>query len=68
TGSNQREVSRWNNVGGSIPVGGRKTYYSSEVPLSRINAEGVVKTRRQIAISPPNPDAEVSDELDGEEV
>ncbi|MBW0499262.1 hypothetical protein O181_038977 [Austropuccinia psidii MF-1] len=33
-----------------------------------INTEGIVKRIRQIANSPPNPDAEGSDELDAEEV
>ncbi|MBW0523161.1 hypothetical protein O181_062876 [Austropuccinia psidii MF-1] len=63
-----RDVARWTNVGGPIPVGGRPIYYSSEVPISRINTEGIVKRIRQIADSPPDPDAEGSDELDGEEV
>ncbi|MBW0473881.1 hypothetical protein O181_013596 [Austropuccinia psidii MF-1] len=67
-GSRQRDVARWTNVGGPIPVGGRPIYSSSEVPISRINTEGVVKRIRQIADSPPDPDAEGSDELDGEEV
>ncbi|MBW0488191.1 hypothetical protein O181_027906 [Austropuccinia psidii MF-1] len=51
-----------------MPVGGRPIYSSSEVPISRINTEGVVKWIRQISNSPPDPDAEGSDELDGEEV
>ncbi|MBW0503423.1 hypothetical protein O181_043138 [Austropuccinia psidii MF-1] len=68
TGSRQRDVSRWTNVGGPNPVGGRAIYSSSEVPISRINTEGIVKRIRQIANSPPDPDAEGSDELDGEEV
>ncbi|MBW0545397.1 hypothetical protein O181_085112 [Austropuccinia psidii MF-1] len=63
-----RDVARWTNVGGPIPVSGRPIYSSSEVPISRINNEGVVKRLRQIAYSPPDPDAEDSDELDGEEV
>ncbi|MBW0505912.1 hypothetical protein O181_045627 [Austropuccinia psidii MF-1] len=46
----------------------RPIYSSSEVPISRINTEGVVKRIRQISNSPPDPDAEGSDELDGEEV
>ncbi|MBW0571863.1 hypothetical protein O181_111578 [Austropuccinia psidii MF-1] len=54
------DVARWTNVGGSI-------YSSSEVPISRINTEGIVKIIRLIANSPPDPDAEGSDELDGEE-
>ncbi|MBW0494979.1 hypothetical protein O181_034694 [Austropuccinia psidii MF-1] len=54
TGSRQRDVARWTNVGGPI-------YYSSEVPISRINTEGIVKRIRQIANSPPDPDAEGSD-------
>ncbi|MBW0580156.1 hypothetical protein O181_119871, partial [Austropuccinia psidii MF-1] len=68
TGSRQRDVVRWTNVGGPIPVGGRPIYSSSEVPISRINTEGVVKRIRRIADSPTDPDAEGSDELDGEEV
>ncbi|MBW0465982.1 hypothetical protein O181_005697 [Austropuccinia psidii MF-1] len=68
TGSRQRDVARCTNVGGPIPVGGRPIYSSSEVPISRINTEGVVKRIRLIANSPPDPDAEGSDELYGEEV
>ncbi|MBW0479864.1 hypothetical protein O181_019579 [Austropuccinia psidii MF-1] len=68
TGSKKREVARWTNVGGPIPVGGRPIYSISEVPISRITTEGVVKRIRQIANPPPNLDAEGSDELDGEEV
>ncbi|MBW0582846.1 hypothetical protein O181_122561 [Austropuccinia psidii MF-1] len=64
----KRDVARWTNVGGPIPVGGRPIYPNSEVPISRLNTEGVVKRIRQIDHSPPNPDAEGSDELDGEEV
>ncbi|MBW0542729.1 hypothetical protein O181_082444 [Austropuccinia psidii MF-1] len=67
TGSRQRNVARWTNVGGPISVGGRTIYSSSSVPKSRINTEGVVKWIRQIANSPPDMDAEGSDELDGEE-
>ncbi|MBW0473369.1 hypothetical protein O181_013084 [Austropuccinia psidii MF-1] len=54
------------NVGGPIPVGCRPIYSSSEVPISRINTEGILKRIRQIADSPPDPDAKGSDELDGE--
>ncbi|MBW0507473.1 hypothetical protein O181_047188 [Austropuccinia psidii MF-1] len=68
TGSRQRDVARWTNVGGRSPVGGRAIYSSSEVPISRINTEGVVKIIRRISDSPTDPDAEGSDELDGEEV
>ncbi|MBW0524462.1 hypothetical protein O181_064177 [Austropuccinia psidii MF-1] len=64
----QRDVTRWNNVGESIPVCGRLIYSSSEVPISRINTEGVVKRIRRIADSPTDPDSERSVELDGEEV
>ncbi|MBW0497106.1 hypothetical protein O181_036821 [Austropuccinia psidii MF-1] len=63
-----RDVERWNNFGGPIPAGGRPIYSSSAVPISRINTEGVVKWRRQIANSACDLDAEGSDELDGEEV
>ncbi|MBW0479478.1 hypothetical protein O181_019193 [Austropuccinia psidii MF-1] len=66
--SGQRDVARWTNVGGPIPVCGRPIYSSSEFPISRINTESVVKQRRQIATSPPDTDAEDSDSLDGEEV
>ncbi|MBW0574608.1 hypothetical protein O181_114323, partial [Austropuccinia psidii MF-1] len=71
TGSRQRDVARWTSVGGPIPVGGRPIYSSSEVPISRTNTEGVVKVVkriRRIDDSPTDPDAEGSDELDGEEV
>ncbi|MBW0550186.1 hypothetical protein O181_089901 [Austropuccinia psidii MF-1] len=60
TGSRQRDVERWTNVGGPIPVSGRPIYSSSEVPISRINTEGVVKRIRSIADSPTDPDAEDS--------
>ncbi|MBW0461799.1 hypothetical protein O181_001514 [Austropuccinia psidii MF-1] len=63
TGSKHREVARWINVVGPIPIGGRPIYSSSEVPISRINTEGVVKRIRQISNSPLTPDAEGSDEL-----
>ncbi|MBW0566763.1 hypothetical protein O181_106478 [Austropuccinia psidii MF-1] len=59
-----RDVARWTSVGGPIPVGGRPIYSSSEVPISRINTEGVVKRIRRIADSPTDPDAEGSYELD----
>ncbi|MBW0560564.1 hypothetical protein O181_100279 [Austropuccinia psidii MF-1] len=68
TGSRQRDVARWTNVGGAITVGGRPIYSSSTVLISRINTEGVVKRIRRITNSPPDLDAEGSDELDGEEV
>ncbi|MBW0506538.1 hypothetical protein O181_046253 [Austropuccinia psidii MF-1] len=68
TGSRQRDVARWTNFGGSIQAGGRPISSNSEVPISRINNEGVVKRIRQIDNSPPNPDDEGSDELDDEEV
>ncbi|MBW0462887.1 hypothetical protein O181_002602 [Austropuccinia psidii MF-1] len=53
---------------GYSDFGGRKIYSSSAVPISRINTEGVVKRIRKIANSPPDPDAEGSDEWDGDEV
>ncbi|MBW0546786.1 hypothetical protein O181_086501 [Austropuccinia psidii MF-1] len=68
TGSRQVNVARWTNVGGPIPVGGRLLYSSSEVPSSIINTYGVVKRIRRISDSPPDSDAEGSEELDGEEV
>ncbi|MBW0491846.1 hypothetical protein O181_031561 [Austropuccinia psidii MF-1] len=64
----QRDVARRTNAGGPIPAGGRPIYSSSEVTISRINTEGIVKRIRQISDSPPDPDAQGSDELDGEEV
>ncbi|MBW0510585.1 hypothetical protein O181_050300 [Austropuccinia psidii MF-1] len=64
TGSRQRDVRRWTNVGEPIPVGGSPTYSSSAVLISRINTEGVVKKIRQISDSQPDPDAEGSYELD----
>ncbi|MBW0578181.1 hypothetical protein O181_117896 [Austropuccinia psidii MF-1] len=70
TGSRQRDVARWTNVGGSIPISGRPIHYSSEIPISRTNADGVVKVvkkLRRIVDSPTDPDAEGSDEMDGEE-
>ncbi|MBW0591782.1 hypothetical protein O181_131497 [Austropuccinia psidii MF-1] len=63
----QRDVARWTNVGEPIPVGGRPIYSSAEVPIFKINTEGIVKRIRQIYDSPPYPDAEGSYELDGEE-
>ncbi|MBW0575254.1 hypothetical protein O181_114969 [Austropuccinia psidii MF-1] len=68
TGSRQRDVARWTNVGGPISGCGRPIYSSSEVPISRINTEGVVKRIGRISDSPADPDAEGSDELDGDEV
>ncbi|MBW0539514.1 hypothetical protein O181_079229 [Austropuccinia psidii MF-1] len=67
TGSRKRDITRYTNVGGSIPVGGRPIYSSSAVPISRINPEGVVKRIKTIDNSPPGLDSEGSDELDGEE-
>ncbi|MBW0466827.1 hypothetical protein O181_006542 [Austropuccinia psidii MF-1] len=64
----KRDAARWTNVGGPIPVGGRPIYSSSEAPISRINTEGIVKQIRQSSDSPPDPDAEGSDEWDCEEV
>ncbi|MBW0491316.1 hypothetical protein O181_031031 [Austropuccinia psidii MF-1] len=56
-----RDVARWTNVGGPI-------YSSAEVPIAITNNEGVVKRIRQTANSSTNPNAEGSDDLDGEEV
>ncbi|MBW0550185.1 hypothetical protein O181_089900 [Austropuccinia psidii MF-1] len=68
TGSRKRDVARWTNVGGPIPVSGKPINYSSEFPISRINTEGIVRRIRQIANSPPDTNAEGSDELDGEDI
>ncbi|MBW0564012.1 hypothetical protein O181_103727 [Austropuccinia psidii MF-1] len=43
-------------------------YSTLEVPISRIKTEGIMKRIIQISNSPPDPDAEGSDELDDEEV
>ncbi|MBW0524819.1 hypothetical protein O181_064534 [Austropuccinia psidii MF-1] len=43
-------------------------YSSSEVPISRVNTDRVVKRIKRIAYYLPNQDAEGRDELDGEEV
>ncbi|MBW0522177.1 hypothetical protein O181_061892 [Austropuccinia psidii MF-1] len=51
-------MARWTNVGGPILTGGRPIYSSSEVPIFRINTEGIVKRIRQISNSPLDPDAE----------
>ncbi|MBW0546525.1 hypothetical protein O181_086240 [Austropuccinia psidii MF-1] len=56
-----RDVARWSNVGGTIPVDDRAIYSSSEVPIPRINTEGVVKTIRRISDSPTDADAEGSE-------
>ncbi|MBW0561258.1 hypothetical protein O181_100973 [Austropuccinia psidii MF-1] len=68
TGCRKRDVARWTKVRGPIPVGGRPIYSSSEVPIYRINSQGVVKRLRRISNSPTDPNAERSDELDGEGV
>ncbi|MBW0466750.1 hypothetical protein O181_006465 [Austropuccinia psidii MF-1] len=54
--------------GGPIPTGGRPIYSSSEVQISIINSQGVVKRIRDISDSQTNPDSEGSDELDGKDV
>ncbi|MBW0491821.1 hypothetical protein O181_031536 [Austropuccinia psidii MF-1] len=51
-----------------MPVCGRPIYSTSEVPISRIISEGVMKQIRKIAKSLLDTYAKVSDELDGEEV
>ncbi|MBW0504260.1 hypothetical protein O181_043975 [Austropuccinia psidii MF-1] len=48
-------------------VGCRPIYSSSEVPISRINTEGLVKWIKQISNCLRDPDAEGSDELDVQE-
>ncbi|MBW0477246.1 hypothetical protein O181_016961 [Austropuccinia psidii MF-1] len=68
TGSRQRDVPRWTNVGGPIPTCGRPIYSSLQVTISRVNNQGVVKSIRRIFYFPTNPDAKGSDEPDGEEV
>ncbi|MBW0471302.1 hypothetical protein O181_011017 [Austropuccinia psidii MF-1] len=68
TGSRQREVARWTNVGEPIPTVGRPIQSSSEVPIPKINNQVVVKRLRQISYSPTTPDSRGSDKLDGEEV
>ncbi|MBW0542959.1 hypothetical protein O181_082674 [Austropuccinia psidii MF-1] len=68
TGSRKREVARLTNVGGAITTGVRPIYSSSQAPISRINNQVVVKRIRKISDSPTDPNAEGSDEFDGEEV
>ncbi|MBW0469121.1 hypothetical protein O181_008836 [Austropuccinia psidii MF-1] len=51
-GSKKRDVAKWTNVGGPIPIDS-----SSEVPIARINTEGVVKQIRQIYDYPPYTDS-----------
>ncbi|MBW0470491.1 hypothetical protein O181_010206 [Austropuccinia psidii MF-1] len=68
TGYRRQDVERWTNTGGPIIVSGRPIYSGSNVPIPRINEQGVVKWIRRIADSPTGPNAEGSDELDGEEV
>ncbi|MBW0551513.1 hypothetical protein O181_091228 [Austropuccinia psidii MF-1] len=46
SGSRKRDVARCTNAGGPIPDGGRPIYSSSEVPISRINAEGMPPAKR----------------------
>ncbi|MBW0479291.1 hypothetical protein O181_019006 [Austropuccinia psidii MF-1] len=67
TGSRQRDVERWTNVGGPIPIDSRPIHPSLEVPISRINSQDVVKRIRRISDLPTDPNAEGSDELDEEE-
>ncbi|MBW0566626.1 hypothetical protein O181_106341 [Austropuccinia psidii MF-1] len=64
TGSKQREVPRWTNVGGPISIGGRPIYSRSEVPISRINTEGVVKIIRLISNFPTDHDSEGSEDFE----
>ncbi|MBW0550361.1 hypothetical protein O181_090076 [Austropuccinia psidii MF-1] len=59
----QRDVQRWTNVVGPILICGRPIYSSSEVPVSKINIQGMVKRIRRIANFPSNPDGEGIDEL-----
>ncbi|MBW0485661.1 hypothetical protein O181_025376 [Austropuccinia psidii MF-1] len=66
TGSRKRDVARCKNVGGPISVGGRPIYFSSEVPISIINSQCVVKRLRIIADLPTDPNSEDSYALDGE--
>ncbi|MBW0461531.1 hypothetical protein O181_001246 [Austropuccinia psidii MF-1] len=63
----QRDVARWTNVEGPIPVGGRLIHSSYKVPISRINIQGVAKRLRIIEDLPTDPNFEGSYEVDGEE-
>ncbi|MBW0489728.1 hypothetical protein O181_029443 [Austropuccinia psidii MF-1] len=61
-GSRKRDVARWTNVGGSIPVGGRPSYSSSAVPISRINTEAEVVNNpvgHHSSTSPSQPPAKI---------
>ncbi|MBW0460532.1 hypothetical protein O181_000247 [Austropuccinia psidii MF-1] len=68
TCSRQRDVVRRTNVAVPIPVGGGPIYSSSDVPITRINSQGLVKGLRRISDSTRDPNSEGSDELDGEEI
>ncbi|MBW0467841.1 hypothetical protein O181_007556 [Austropuccinia psidii MF-1] len=53
-----RDIQRSTNVRGSISTGERPIYSSSEVPICRINNQGIVKRIRRIANLPTDPDGE----------
>ncbi|MBW0567273.1 hypothetical protein O181_106988 [Austropuccinia psidii MF-1] len=56
----QRDVSKWTNAGGPIPVGGRPIYSSAAVPISRINTQVEVVNNpvgHQSSTSPSQPPA-----------
>ncbi|MBW0471134.1 hypothetical protein O181_010849 [Austropuccinia psidii MF-1] len=62
TGSKQREVARWTNVGGPIAIVGRPIYSSSAVPISRINTEVEVvlnSAGHQFSTPPSQPAAKI---------
>ncbi|MBW0474290.1 hypothetical protein O181_014005 [Austropuccinia psidii MF-1] len=64
TGFRHRDVARWTNLVGPIAVGGRPISYSSEVPISRINSQGVVKRLKRISKSPTDPNSEGGEEVE----
>ncbi|MBW0501307.1 hypothetical protein O181_041022 [Austropuccinia psidii MF-1] len=67
TGSRQRDVRRWTNSPGSISTCERPFYASSEVPIPRINNQGILNRIRRIHNLPTNPDGEGSYKLDCED-
>ncbi|MBW0552831.1 hypothetical protein O181_092546 [Austropuccinia psidii MF-1] len=64
TGSRQRYVARWTNIRGAILTGGSPIHSSSEVPILRINIQGVVKRLRRISDRPTDPNTEGSEEVE----
>ncbi|MBW0464382.1 hypothetical protein O181_004097 [Austropuccinia psidii MF-1] len=64
TGSRQRDVQRWTNVGESIPTDGRPIYSSLEFLIFRIDNKGRVNSIRRISNFPTNPYGEGSNDVE----